>query len=461
MTFAAAKIQRMIDNKVVKGKVGRVFFSYALPAVAGLVAVTSAGIVDGMFIGRYLGETALAAVTLSTPIFPAMFGIAILFSTGGEVFSGKFLGEGKPKMASDVFTKAVSAIFLLTTVLSFIGLLNLHSLAGFLGAGVDTHAMVVDYLQVLMLAGPLMSIYSLTHFIRVDGRPQRGALALLLTAVSNIALDYLFIVELNWGIRGAALGTALSYSFMPLVLLPHFLLKKGQLYFVKPTKSLKILREIAYNGSSEFLSEISGGILVFIINLTMMKYYGTRGVAAYAVAGYLLYFVSMINYGLSDSSKSIISVHFGARLFARIRKFLGASLLTSFSVGAIVLILIAWNAPAFVSLFLKDQADPAVISLSIEFIRTLSPMFLLLGLNIQLSAYFTAIHLPMPSLIISSLRTLVLPLILITLLSALWGGSGVIKALISTEVLTLAVAILLLKFYKRKSQHKKGILLSS
>ena len=76
----------MTNNKALTGSPISVFFSYTIPLVFGLVATSSAGIIDGMFIGNYIGEDALAAVTLCMPIFPVLLGIAILFSTGGEVF---------------------------------------------------------------------------------------------------------------------------------------------------------------------------------------------------------------------------------------------------------------------------------------------------------------------------------------------------------------------------------------
>lgn len=448
----------MNDNRILTGKVNSVFFSFAIPVVLGLVASSSAGIIDGMFIGNYIGETALAAVTLCVPVFPLIFGIAILFSTGGEVFCGKFIGEGNSIKASEVFTKVIIVISVLSILMLIFGLIFIDSVVSMLGASEDLHQMSSDYLRIIILSTPLISAFSFSYFVRVDGKPNLSAAALIITAILNIILDYIFIVQLDWGVKGAAWGTVLSYTAMPIFLLPHFLLKQGNLKFVKPTKSFKILGEIAYNGSSEFLSEVSGGVLLFVINITMMKYYGTQGVAAYAVVGYLLYFAAMACYGVSDSLKSVVSVNFGAKQRKRISQFLRIALITVVSFGFVLVILTQINSSTFVQLFLKSNADTTISSLANRFVLSIFPVLLVMGTNIILSAYFTAIHRPKPSLIISLLRTLLLPIIFIPVITSIVGGEGVITALIISEIATLIVAILLILGNQNKVAFKGSLL---
>jgi len=434
----------MDKNKILTGKINTVFFSFAIPVVLGLLASSSAGIIDGMFIGNYIGETGLAAVTLCVPVFPLLMGIEILFSTGGEVFCGKFIGEGNNKKASDVFTKVTIVIFVISLLVVLIGLAFLDPIVYLLGASKELHQMTSDYLRIIIMSAPLIATFSLSYFVRVDGRPNLSATALIVTAILNVLLDYIFIAYLDWGIIGAAWGTVLSYVAIPILLLPHFLLKRGRLTFVMPTKSFQILGKIAFNGSSEFLSEVSGGILLFVINITMMKYYGMQGVAAYAVVGYLLFFTSMASYGVSDSLKSIVSVNFGAKKRIRIAAFLRVAIITVVSFGLVLVILTQINSNAFVQLFLKGDVHSTVSRLANDFILSISPVLLILGVNIILSAYFTAVHKPKPSLVISLLRTLVLPILFIPVITTFAGGHGITTALIISEIVTLVIAILLM-----------------
>lgn len=441
----------MTNNKALTGSPISVFFSYTIPLVFGLVATSSAGIIDGMFIGNYIGEDALAAVTLCMPIFPVLLGIVILFSTGGEVFCGKYIGENNFEKASQVFSKVFAVTMLISITLSIFGLIFLNPIIDLLGAGKDVNQLVSDYLQIIIIGAPIIATFSLSYFVRVDGNPKLSALSLITTSILNVFLDYLFIVYLDWGIVGAAWGTVLSYLAIPLLLLPHFLLKKGNLHFVKLSTSNKVLRAIAFNGSSEFLSEVSGGVLLFIINITMMKYYGTQGVAAYAIVGYLLYFTTMTCYGVSDSLKSIVSVNFGAKKQKRMIHFLKISLVTVTTFGLVLVVLTQINSVSFVSLFLNVNAEMSVSTLANKFLLEISPVLFLLGINIILSAYFTAIHNPVPSLVISLARTFFFPIIFIPVFSNFMGGSGVITALITSEFSTLLLAIIM--WYKQKSTH--------
>lgn len=434
----------MDNNPVLKSKVIPIFFSYAIPVVLGLVSVSSAGIIDGIFIGSYIGEIALASASISGPIFALIFGFAILLSTGGEVFCGKYIGKKNYTKASDIFTKVVIILSFLSICFSFLGLLFVNELAYILGANATTHRMVVDYLSIIVGSTPLFTTYSLSYFVRVDGKPRLSSTALVLTAALNIILDYIFIVKLNWGIKGAAWGTVLSYIVIPIMLLPHFLLKKGNIRFQKPTKEINILKGIIFNGSSEFFSEISGGILFFIINVTMLKYHGTQGVAAYAVVGYLLFFASMIFYGISDSIKSLISINFGAMQTIRVKKFLQIAIFTVVGIGVMLIILAQIKSDTFVGLFLKDTTSHVGL-LSNQFVLYISPILPLIGVNVILSAYLTAIHKAKSSLIISVCRTFILPLALVPTISIFLSGNGVILSLILSELITLIIAIILVK----------------
>jgi len=440
------------NNKTLTGNIWPVFFSYAIPATLGLLAISSAGIIDGMFIGNYVGEKALAAVTLCFPIFPLLMGIAILFSTGGEVFCGKCIGEGKYEKASQIFTKVAIVIFTVSIIMTILGLVFLDTLVYALGADETVYQQARDYLQVIIITAPLITTFSLSYFVRVDGHPKLASTALTVSAILNIILDYIFIVEWEWGIKGGAWGTALSFVGMPILLLPHFFLKRGKIHFVRPQGSLKVLVAIAHNGASAFLSEISGGVLLFIINITMVKFYGIQGVAAYAVVAYLMFFTTMTCYGISDSVKSIISVNFGAREHKRIQQFLTTALITVVGLGIMLITLTQFNSGLLVEIFLKEDADPTVRNLANNFILSISPVLLFIGVNIVLAAWFGAIHQPNPALTISLSRTLIFPILLIPFITSFQGGSGVFTALIVSEVSALILAVGLAIFMRLKNR---------
>ncbi|PWJ43004.1 MATE family efflux transporter [Sediminitomix flava] len=433
------------NNRVLEGKVVRVFFTYTVPVILGLVAVSSAGIIDGIFLGHYVGTDGLTVVSICAPILPFIVAFDILLSTGGEVFCGKYIGEGKFKKASQIFSMVSYLIWSINLIMMILGLTFVDELATFLGADQRIHAKVVDYLSVIIMCIPFLSSFGLSYFARVDGLPKRSSLSLIMTGVLNVILDYIFIGVLDWGVEGAAWGTSLSYLSIPILLMPHFFSKKGHLKYVLPNKhTWSVLKDIVYNGSSELLSEVSGGLLFYLTNITMMKYYGTNGVAAYSVIGYLLYFNIMVCYGLSDGVKSIISINYGAELFRRVAKMGRLAIANVLVLGLVLVSLVVWHSDSLVLVFLK-KSNTEVIALAQELVMMVWPALLFIGVNLILSSYFTAVHSPRPSLIISLSRSLVLPIIFIIILTKFFKGEGVIYALILSEAITLLIGLFLLQ----------------
>ena len=193
----------------ISGKVIPVFFHYAIPSVIGMLAATSAGVIDGIFIGNFVGATALAAINISMPAFALFLAVVFMLAVGGSVMCGKFIGEGDLQAASSIFSKTVYATLVVTVLLSVCFLLFLDQLVSMLGANEDLHGLVKDYMRIIVFAAPLLILgLTLDYFVRIDGRPILASAALIAFAIINISLDYLFIVRLGWGIKGAAWATA-------------------------------------------------------------------------------------------------------------------------------------------------------------------------------------------------------------------------------------------------------------
>ena len=124
-------------------------------------------------------------------------------------------------------------------------------------------------------------------FIRNDQRPAYSMVCMICGALMNILLNYIFIIVMDKGLAGAALATSLSQIFAILLQMLHFFSRKAVFKAVRPKFSSELVRKILYNGSSEFLTELSGGIVVFIFNITLLKYWGPDGVAAYSILNYI------------------------------------------------------------------------------------------------------------------------------------------------------------------------------
>ena len=94
------------------GPLVRTFLRYCIPWTLAMLLQSSAAIVDGFFVGRYVGAMSLAALNLVMPMFSLFFGVGVMLASGGAVRAGKYLGEKRPEAASAIFTKTMLSLLL-------------------------------------------------------------------------------------------------------------------------------------------------------------------------------------------------------------------------------------------------------------------------------------------------------------------------------------------------------------
>ncbi|MBD3831379.1 MAG: MATE family efflux transporter, partial [Arcobacter sp.] len=156
-----------------------------------MLAISSASIVDGFFIGNYVGAFGLAAINISLPIFSFLFGFALMIAIGTSVVAGKLIGEGNNQTASIIFTKAVISIVIFSFLSCSILYFNIETLLYYLGADENLMDIAIEYLSIILIFIPFLMIgVVLDYFVRVDNRPNLAFITMLLSSIINIVLDY-------------------------------------------------------------------------------------------------------------------------------------------------------------------------------------------------------------------------------------------------------------------------------
>lgn len=429
------------DNRILTEAIPSLFLRYAVPAIIGLVAASSAGVIDGIFVGNYVGANALAALNLTLPIGALYFGLSLMLAIGGMVMAGKYMGQQNYAAASGIFSKTTIVMVVLSLFLCTLTMFFIDQVIALLGANEELTPLTRSYLAIFLPFEPLLVIaFSLSYFVRVDGRPNLASASLILSALVNIALDWLLIVRLNWGVEGAAWATGISYVVMLSIVLPHFFSKHCRLRFSLRQKQWGEVRRASINGISEFVNEMSAGVTAFIFNWVMITRLGSEGVAALAVVNYILFVGLMIVYAISDSLQPLISTNLGARRADRISSLMKISSVTILTIGCSIIVLLLSSPDAFMRLFLTPESSN-VLRITGEFIAGFWPAFLFNGVNIAFSAYFTAMHKPYHSAAIALCRSLALPLIFLFTLPHWLGDMGVYISIPIAEMLTLLLAV--------------------
>lgn len=437
MDSASNQTSHALDGPVLK-----TFFQYLIPSLIGLLSMTSASLVDGIFVGNFVGIRALAAVNLLIPILSILFGVGLMLAIGGSVRAGKYLGEKNTLAASAIFSKTLIFIIAYGVVVIALGLIFETLLFRGVGADKTLFPLMSEYYRVIMpfLIAQLGTI-ALYFFIRLDGYPTLTAIALITGAVLNIGLDYLMIAVLDWGLAGAAWATGISQLFPLLVLLLYFFSKKRNLRFNIYQKNWREVFQAAYNGISEFINEISAGVIAFIFNWMLIQRAGVEGVAAITVVNYLMMIGFMVFFSIGDTSQVMISQNFGAKNAIRIRKFLTIAAINIAGFSLLMILLLAYYSEPLILIFLADEGSEATVQLAQQFVGYIIPVFLFVGINMLISGYLTAIHLPFQSAVVALFRSLILPASLLIALYFLFSDYRFVAALAIAEALTFIIAI--------------------
>ena len=277
----------------------------------------------------------------------------------------------------------------------------------------------------------------------MDGYPNLVATALTIGALVNIALDYLFIGRFGWGLTGAALATGISQA-LPLPVMMIYFSKPGRrLRFAIRQRNWKEVFQAAYNGISEFINEVAGGIVVLILNWMLLQRIGVHGVAAMTVVNYTMLLGYMMFFAISDTIAVMISQNFGARDAVRMTAFLKTATSTIAMLSAVFITVLLTASEPIIRLFVDDADSAATVALAAEFVAYIWPLFLFVGVNILLSGYLTAIHRPLQSGTVALCHSLILPAAFLALAYWLLSDQRFVVALPLAEAATCVLALAL------------------
>lgn len=434
-------------NLILSGPVISTFLRFALPSVLGLLAITTASIVDGIFVGHFVSSDGLAAINLLIPYLALIFGLALMIAIGGAVRCGHFLGQGMKQAASAVLSKCLVAVLAIGLFFMLLAWILDQQILTLLGTPDTLLPLILPYFHILS-AVLVVQIFTMVlyYFVRQDHGQQLATTALVIGALLNIILDAIFIIGLDMGLVGAAWATAIAQGVQLLILMTFFARQQRQLHWSWPSQWSE-LRHISLNGLSECINEISGGLVILVLNWLLVTQMDVDGVAAFAVINYLIFVSLMLYYGIADALHLLVSHNHGAGKPQRILHFvftaLAMVLLISLTLTLILLCYPEW----LTSLFL-DESSVTIRALSSEFISLVWPLFLINGVNVILSIYLTAMQKPKPSMLIAMSRGLLLPVGLLLLLRTIMASPTFLIALPITEWLTFMMAALLFWYFR-------------
>ena len=425
-----------------KDNLGKIIFKYGLPSIVTMWIYSLYTIVDGIFIGKFLGANEIASVNIVMPYVNVSFALGIMIAVGGGTIIAIRLGEGNQKEANRIYSLSTQFFMVLGGLLGALGVFFPKQLVRILGANdvilndAKTYLFIISFFTLFYLLA-----YGFEIFIRIEGNPAYSMVCNLTGAIINIVLDYIFIVHFHWGIAGAALATGLAQLGTALSLGWYLLFKAKKLKFNFTKFDFKAIGALCFNGSSEFLTEIATGIVIMAFNINIMRMIGEKGVSAFGIIGYISTLVTMTMIGFSQGLQPIISYNYGAEKYDRIKKVLKIGLAVVTTLGIIFYTLVNYFAYDIISMFVKN--DVKLFNITKEAISIYSFTYILMGLNIIISAYFTAIEDAMISAILSVLRGIIFINTLLYIFPIIFNVKGIWLSAPVNEMVTLIFSMLI------------------
>lgn len=433
-----------MDNTLAKKFNFTSLLVYAIPNVIMMITLSLYIIVDGMFIARILGTTALSAANMVYPLICLEMALAIMVATGGSAIIARKLGEGKQKEAGQNLSFLIVVEILMGIFIAVIGNLFVNQIVSFLGASASQFSMCVVYARVLFAFAPAFFLQSAFQtFLVTAGKPALGLAVTLLAGVTNILLDYLFMVPLDMGIMGAAVATGIGYC-VPAVAGMFYLLtaKSNPLHLVKPGIDWKVLLHACTNGSSEMVTNLANAATTFLFNYMFLRYYGEDGVASITVILYFQYIFTALYFGFSNGIAPIISFKYGCGDKRQLKDIFRSSILFLVLSAVLSNILIRLTMAKAVAVFAPEGSN--VYAITTYGLSIYSLGFLVMGIGIFASAFFTAFSDGKTSAIISFSRTFIFIVGAILVLPIIFHEIGLWTAVPAAEGLGMIIAVLFL-----------------
>ncbi|RJX71036.1 MATE family efflux transporter [Vibrio sinensis] len=434
-------MQEISSSSIDTNSISKTFWRFAIPSIAAMLVNGLYQVIDGIFVGHYVGYEGLAGINLAWPVIGVLAGLGMLVGMGAGSLISIFRGENNTRKAQHTLYTALGLIGLGGLILMV--LLNTHASTLLIAQGATGNVLAMGsaYIEVFSW-GAIFTIASgaLPMLIRNDESPNFATGLMISGAVINIVLDYLFIGHLGWALQGAAIATIIAQISITVVAILYFFSRFSQLrltlhnlYF-----NMAIAIKIIVLGASSLFMYAYLSLMVALHNKLFMSYGSSVHVGAYAIVGYLVTMYYLLAEGLSSGMQPPVSYYYGAKQGEKIRATLEIAAKAVILTGITAIALLNIFPNTLVSMF--SQNEPMLTLETVNGIRLhLFGMFLD-GFFALASVYFMAIDKGGKALMIS-MGNMLIQLPFLYVMPKLMGVDGIWLA-VPLSNLALAVIVI-------------------
>ena len=439
--------------------IGSLLWQYAMPAVASQVVTSIYNIVDRIFLGNSIGDgkMLLAALTITFPIMNIIHAFGSLVGAGSSARMSIVLGRKDVRWAEKILGNSMLLTFIFGFFFVVGGYLWMHPIIQLFADGASQQVIgsACEYMYIVLPGMFLLTLtFNLVGLIRSSGYPMKGMWIMVGGALLNILLDFVFIRELGWGMKGAAWGTTISMAVSATVAVTHFVLPHSFIRFKRHAwaPKLYIFRNILAIGVSPFSMNVAAFAVVAVLNRQLITFGGDDAMTVYGAANSAMGLVFMMLLGVCQAMQPIAGYNYGARRNDRLREVYLLTMRVCVIIGIVGSVSSLLFPRAIIGCF---NSEPEILAMGAPALRYLMVFCPLIAFTVTNSQLFQSIDQPWIAIVTSLSRQVIflipLSLILPGLCHAATGDgvTGVWQACAVCDVLGAALSTVLLLTHKQ------------
>ncbi len=431
-------------------KISKLLVKQAVPASIGILIMSIYGIVDTIFVGRWVGSLAIAAITVVLPITFLISSIGMAIGIGGGSIISRALGSGDRAKANHTFGNQMGLTSTLAVLIVVLGFIFEREILVFFGANGEILEPAREYFRIILLGVPFLAWAMMSNnIIRAEGKPKVAMLTLMIPALVNLVLDPILIIGFGWGLAGAAWATTFSYFMSASYTSWFFFSGRSELKLkpqnLRPDKA--IVKEIFAIGGVTLARQGVVSIFSIVLNHTLFAHGGEMSVSVFGIVNRMMMFANFPVLGLLQGTLPIVGFNYGAKLYPRVKTTIKTAILSGTGISLIIFTLIMLFPDLIASAFTEDQE---LIDLSASALRKVFLATPLLLVQLIGSGYYQAIGKALPALLLALTKQGFCLIPLLFILPNFWELDGVWYAFPIADALTAAVSIVALRIGMRK-----------
>lgn len=405
----------------------------AFPMLIAQVLSLLYNIVDRIYIGRIpeTGTEALGAVGFCFPVIIIITAFTNMFGMGGAPLFSMELGKKEPEEAATILNTALRLLIVSALIITFCGIAFAGSLLTVFGAGSEELVYARPYLQIYMI-GTLFSMIStgINPYINAEGYSVFGMITVMIGALTNLALDPVFIFAFGMGVQGAAIATVIS-QILSASFVIWFLKSPKNEFRIHWKKSadgrwFPYGAKIASLGLTPFIMQVTNSLVSLCCNNMLMRWGGTIYVSAMTTVNSVRQILDTPVMAITEGTSPAISYNYGAKRPKQIKKAVRVMMSLAMPYTAVVWLMILIWPDLFVRIFTQDEE---LISVAAPALHLYFLAFIFQALQYSGQTVFKALNKKRHAIFFSLFRKVILVIPLTMLLPGLgFGTDGVFMA---------------------------------